>query len=87
MTLVLGGRIYVSLVDTLGLWFNLMTISILMKSLCPGTISFPLTSSSLPCLFLYFSLFHLFVFKQTNHDVVQATFEPSYSGFSRLSVW
>lgn len=81
MTLVLGDRIYVSPVDTLGLWSNFMTISVLRKSLCPGTIFFPFTSSSLPSLFLDFFLFYLFLFRQTNHDAVQAAFEPSYSGF------
>lgn len=62
MTLVLRDRIYVSPMDTLGLWLNFTTISVLIKSLFPETIFFSFASSSLPSLFFYFSLFQPFPF-------------------------
>lgn len=75
MTLMLGDRIYVSPMDTLGLLLNFMAISILIQSRFTGTIFFsplfhhPLCSSVLPS-------FILFLFWKTNcHSVVQAAFE------------
>lgn len=63
--------------DTLGLWLNFTTISVLIKSLFPETIFFSFASSSLPSLFLYFSLFQPFplFFLTDYHYAIQVAFE------------
>lgn len=63
--------------DTLGLWLNFTTISVLIKSLFPETIFFSFASSSLPSLFLYFSLFQPFpfFFLTDYYYAIQAAFE------------